>query len=64
MRQKLELKLLNNNQEKEAKNLLKSYKFVYICNSCGSCYGTDNKEKYKRCPVCESKLLRKKKVKN
>ena len=61
MKKELELKLLNNTQKEEAENLFIFYKFVYICNSCGSIYGTDSQERFKRCPVCETKLLRKKK---
>ena len=63
MKREPELRLLNNTQEKESIDLLKFYKYVYICNACGSCYGTDNKERFKRCPICETKFLRKKKEK-
>jgi len=61
MKREPELRLLNNTQKEQADDLLRFYKFVYICNKCGNCYGTDGKEKFKRCPNCESKLLRKNK---
>lgn len=51
------LKKLNDTQKKEAEEFLKYYKFVYICNVCGSIYGTDRPEdKGRLCHVCEIKL--------
>jgi len=55
------IKLLNENQKKEANDLLKFYKYIYQYNHCGSVYGADNKEIGKICPVCELNLKQKKK---
>ena len=57
------LKLLTNTQKKQVSDLFKHYKFIYICSFCGSIYGSDKREKSRICPICESKLLRRKKNK-
>jgi len=59
MKKEFDLKLLNNTQKEEAEEMLKFYKYVYICNSCGTVYGSDKEEKYKRCPKCELVNLKK-----
>jgi len=48
------MKKLNDTQVKDLEKFLKSYKFVYICNDCGTVYGTDFQEtnKTKVCHKC------------
>lgn len=46
------LKLLNNTQKEELRNVINFYKFFYICNLCGRLYGSDNKDFTKECPIC------------
>jgi len=58
------LKLLNNTQAEKTKDLLKFYKYIYICNDCGNVYGSDMLEKYQRCPNCKAKLTKENKEKN
>ena len=59
------MKRLNDTQIKDAEEFLKDYKYVYVCNNCGSIYGTDASElkEKKLCPRCEVNLLRRKKKK-
>lgn len=57
----MELTLLNKTQKELANDLLKFYKYVFICNRCGRVYGSDNKEKYKLCPICEIIIKKEKK---
>jgi len=57
----VELKVLNNTQKKEANDLYKIYKFIYLCNKCGTIYGADKHDKVALCPRCKTKILRKKK---
>lgn len=54
------LNLLSERKKKEASDLLKFYKYIYQCNSCGNLYGCDKHEKLVLCPVCELKLKGKK----
>ncbi len=63
MKKELNLTLLNNTQKKEVESLFMFYKFIYICNNCGSVYGADSQEKFKKCPICETKSLRKRRKK-
>lgn len=53
-----ELKLLNNTQKEDTEDLLRYYKLVYICNTCGRVYGSNNKERHKICPICETEMIR------
>ena len=55
-----QLTLLNKEQTEKAINMLKFYKFVYLCNICGNLYGSDKHEKGLICPVCEKELIKKK----
>jgi rubrerythrin len=55
------LRLLNEKQKEQAKDLFKYYKFIYLCNKCGNLYGSDNHEKFIICPTCENKLKKEKK---
>jgi len=57
----MELRVLNNTQKKETMDLLKFYKYIYLCNKCGSIYGSDSHEKGVLCPCCENKLRGRKK---
>jgi len=57
----VKLRLLNDTQKREANDLYKIYKFLYICNKCGAVYGSDKHEKLIICPNCETKLLKKRK---
>ena len=57
------IKLLNDEQIKQAKWWLKDYKFVWICDKCGSVYGTDFKKPVKICPTCLNNFKKKKKEK-
>lgn len=54
------LKLLTNKQKKEASDLFKYYNHLFICNECGSVYGSDNMDVEKICVVCENKRTAKK----
>jgi len=56
----MQIKKLNKRQKEEAKEWLKSYNFVNICNKCNSMYGSDLKEKVCICPLCYSKKINKK----
>ena len=59
------LKLLNNTQKEQLTRLLGFYKYFWICNICGSVYGSDSLEiKNKICPICEVEEQRKKVKKN
>lgn len=52
----MKIKLLNNTQVEQLKRVLGFYKYFYICNDCGSIYGTDFLEtKERACPTCETK---------
>jgi DNA-directed RNA polymerase subunit RPC12/RpoP len=63
------MKLLNKTQTEKLTNLLGYYKYFYICNTCGSVYGSDHLDSSYECVTCESarelekatKLKRKKK---
>ena len=48
-----EIKLLNDTQKKQLAELLTFYKYFYICNECGTVYGSDKLDNNKMCPVCE-----------
>ena len=50
----MELKLLNKIQEEQVSKLLSYYKYLFICNTCGSVYGSDALDKKRECPICES----------
>jgi len=51
------MRLLNNTQTEKLKELILFYKYFYICNHCGSVYGSDYKEvRGIICPVCAAKL--------
>jgi rubrerythrin len=53
----VELKLLNNTQKEQLTNLLTFYKHIYVCNRCGTVYGSDFIERKDRhCPNCEEEL--------
>lgn len=47
------MKMLNDTQLKDIKKVLGYYKFYYICNSCGSIYGSDKKDTKQLCPACD-----------
>jgi len=52
---------LDDTQIKDAKDFLKHYKFIYVCNKCGSVYGTDLQEDKDRiCHKCEVERDKKK----
>jgi rubrerythrin len=52
----MKLKKLNNTQEEQLKEVLPFYKRFYICNDCGSVYGSDyTGQKFLLCPDCELK---------
>jgi rubrerythrin len=55
------LKILNDREKEETRDLLKFYKYIYQCNSCGRIYGADKNERLKVCPVCELNTKRNKK---
>jgi len=58
----MELKRLNDTQTKQAEDFLKNYKYVYVCNRCGSIYGTDFLEaKDRLCHICDLKKQKEKK---
>lgn len=61
----MELIKINDTQKENVEFFLKDYKYIYLCNECGSIYGTDLKEKkeIKLCPHCESELKKIKKKK-
>jgi hypothetical protein len=44
--------------EESRQNLNKYYKYVEECKSCNKKYGTDLKDKFKRCPICIERLKR------
>lgn len=55
------IKLLNNTQKEQVNSLLSFYKFIYICNRCGSVYGTDRAERKDiHCPKCLLKINKEK----
>ena len=57
----VELKILNKTQQEQVAKLLSFYKYFYICNKCGSVYGTDFKETlHIICPICENEVNKKK----
>lgn len=50
------MKELNKIQIEQVNKLLGYYKTFFICNSCGTVYGSDMKQKKEiLCPVCEIK---------
>jgi len=50
------MKKLNDTQVKQLQELISHYKYFYICNLCGSVYGTDYSEKKEhKCHLCEVK---------
>lgn len=51
----VELTLLNNTQKSKIQELIEFYKYFYLCNKCGSLYGSDYHEKDRYCPLCELK---------
>ena len=53
--------LLNTLQKKKLEDLFGFYNYFYICNECGSLYGSDQKEHILLCPTCE--LIKKKEKK-
>ena len=60
----VDLKTLNDTQKEQARDLIKYYKFLYICKSCKDVYGSDSVEKNRICPKCESKSIKKRKKKD
>lgn len=44
----------------EAKDLLKYFKRVEVCGTCGKIYGTDLEEDNGQCPFCEENFLSRK----
>ncbi len=43
--------LLSDKQRKEADNILKNYKYVYVCEICNVLYGSDLLDNSKTCPL-------------
>jgi DNA-directed RNA polymerase subunit RPC12/RpoP len=57
----MKLTLLNNTQQEQLTKLIGFYKLFYICNRCGSVYGSDSSERKERhCPNCEVELIQEK----
>jgi DNA-directed RNA polymerase subunit RPC12/RpoP len=48
------MKLLNKTQVEKLTNVLGFYKHFYICNTCGSVYGSDHLDSTQECVTCES----------
>lgn len=50
------MKVLNKTQIEQVAKILGYYKSFFICNECGTIYGSDLiKQKTIQCPVCENK---------
>jgi len=62
MKEKIpKLERLNDKKIKQIKKLIGLYKYFYICNSCGSLYGSDRQErKVVLCPLCTEKMFKSK----
>ena len=57
----MELKLITDKQKEQLKDIISYYKRFYICNRCGTLYGSDSLEKKDTiCPVCEEDVKKKK----
>jgi len=52
----MKLKELNGVKVEQVSKLLGYYKTFFICNECGTVYGSDLKiQKEINCPICENK---------
>jgi len=50
------MKVLNKTQVAQVIKILGYYKSYFICNECGTVYGSDLiKQKTIQCPICEAK---------
>lgn len=47
---------LDQKQKDVLMSLIKYYDRIYVCNKCGSVYGSDYHDRNLLCPVCEIKL--------